>query len=133
MERKNIEAKVKDKIERNKKLLDNLKTLQPPPLYASSSLQAARYNMYKILEAQLCLLTFEDRIETVNRADEATGRAALMYAGYYGNLDMIEILVASAATVQIKDKKGRTALHYAALNDLARPLETIFLLGKADP
>ena len=55
--------------------------------------------MYKILEAQLCLLPLEDRIETVNRADEATGRTPLMYAGYYGNLDMVEILVASAATV----------------------------------
>ena len=43
------------------------------------------------------------------------------------------MLVASQAVVQIYDKKGRTCLHYAALNDIARLIETVFLVAKASP
>jgi ankyrin repeat protein len=56
-----------------------------------------------------------------------------MFSAYYGCQDAIEILVASQAKVQIYDKKGRTCLHYAALNDSARQIETIFLIAKASP
>ena len=56
-----------------------------------------------------------------------------MYASYYANIDAVEFLAASDAVAQIIDKKGRSCLHYAAINDSAQLIETIFLHAKANP
>ena len=57
----------------------------------------------------------------------------MMFSSYYGNLDAVEYLAASDAVAQMTDKRGRTALHYAAINDNATLIETIFLHAKANP
>ena len=107
--------------------------MDPPPVYAKSLLQSARHNKYKVTEAHLSVLNAEDRLKIIDQAEESSGRTPLMFSAYYGNQDAIEILVASQATVQLTDKKGRTCLHYAALNDSARQIETLFLVAKASP
>ena len=56
-----------------------------------------------------------------------------MFACYYGNLDSAEFLAASDAVAQYVDKKGRSCLHYAAINDNAQLIETLFLHFKANP
>jgi ankyrin repeat protein len=40
-----------------------------------------------------------------------------MFAAYYNNQESIELLGASDAKFEIIDAFGRSALHYAALND----------------
>ena len=39
----------------------------------------------------------EDRVSKVNKAERVTGRTALMFACYYGNVDSVEFLAASDA------------------------------------
>ena len=56
-----------------------------------------------------------------------------MYAAFYNNLDIIEILSASEARFQLTDAKGRNCLHYAALNDADKVMQTIFLVCKTSP
>ena len=74
-----------------------------------------------------------DRVKNVNLAEPEVGRTALMFASYYGNMDAVEFLAASDAVAQIVDKRGRSSLHYAAINDNAQLIETIFLHAKANP
>jgi ankyrin repeat protein len=56
-----------------------------------------------------------------------------MFASFYANIDAVEFLAASDAVAQVVDKKGRSYLHYAAINDSAQLIETIFLHAKANP
>lgn len=56
-----------------------------------------------------------------------------MFASYYANTEAVEFLAASDASAHIIDKKGRSCLHYAAINDNAQLIETIFLHAKANP
>lgn len=72
-----------------------------------------------MLEAHLTLMAGDERVSTVNKAEDKVGRTALMFASYYGNVDSVEFLAASDAIAQIVDRKGRTCLHYAAMNDSA--------------
>ena len=73
------------------------------------------------------------RITKVNIAEAETGRNSLMFASFYSNLDAVELLAASDAVPQLIDKSGRSALHYAAINDNAKLIETIFLVAKTEP
>jgi ankyrin repeat protein len=109
-----LEGKIAARLAKNKQLIDSLKALNPVPLYANSVLQAARYNKYKVLEAQLSIMDTNKRVEQVDIGEESVGRTPLMFAAYYNDMESLEILVASNARVQLKDKKGRTAMHYAA-------------------
>jgi ankyrin repeat protein len=52
-----------------------------------------------VLEAHLSIISGSDRVNSVNEAEEATGRTALMFACYYNNLDAVELLAASDATL----------------------------------
>ena len=81
----------------------------------------------------MTLMAGQERIATVNKAEKETGRTSLMFSSYYGNLDAVEYLAASDAVAQMMDKRGRTCLHYAAMNDNAQLVETIFLHAKANP
>lgn len=81
----------------------------------------------------MTLIAGEERLLTVNQAEADEGRTALMFASFYANLDAVEFLAASDASAQIIDKKGRSCLHYAAINDNAQLIETIFLHAKANP
>jgi hypothetical protein len=53
-----------------------------------------------------------------------------MFAAYYNNLDNIELLSASEARFQLTDIKGRSCMHYAAINDSEKVITTIFISCK---
>ena len=56
-----------------------------------------------------------------------------MFSSFYANLDAVEYLCASDASAQLVDGKGRSCMHYAAINDNAQLIETLFLHAKANP
>lgn len=66
----------------------------------------------------------------VNEAEKATGRNAMMFASYYANTTCVELLAASDAIFQLVDQKGRCCLHYAAMNEDQKLIDTIFLIAK---
>lgn len=107
--------------------------MDEPPIYARSILQAAKYDKPEIIQAILTCLPENERISHINMADKDSGRNALMFAAYHESLSAIEYLAASGGVIQLYDQKGRTCLHYAAMNDNAKLIETIFLSGKAHP
>ena len=55
-----------------------------------------------------------------------------MFACFYGNLACVELLAASDAVFQLVDKKGRCCLHYAAINEDQKLIETVFLMAKTN-
>ena len=128
-----VEAQIQARIDKNRAFIDRLKSMETPPPYADSLLHSARFNKGKVLEAHLTLMAGNDRIKSVNKAEKESGRTAMMFASYYGNVDAVEFLAASDAVAQIVDKKGRSCLHYAAINDSAQLIETLFLHAKANP
>ena len=107
--------------------------METPPPYANSLLQSTRHNKGKVVEAHLTLMAGDERISKVNTAEKTTGRSCLMFSSFYANLDAVELLLASDAIPQLIDKTGRSALHYAAINDNAKLIETIFLVAKTEP
>jgi ankyrin repeat protein len=56
-----------------------------------------------------------------------------MFCAYHSNVDGVELLAASDAKVQIIDSKGRTALHYAAMGDSNKMIQTLFMASKMNP
>ena len=128
-----VEAQIQARIDKNRAFIDRLKAMDNPPPYADSLLHSARFNKGKVLEAHLTLTAGNDRVLSVNKAEKETGRTSLMFSSYYGNLDAVEFLAASDAVAHIIDKRGRSCLHYAAINDSAQLIETIFLHAKANP
>ncbi len=50
----------------------------------------------------------------VNKTSE--GMTPLMYAARYNRVEIIKLLVANGAAINVKDKKGFTALKYAELS-----------------
>ena len=66
-------------------------------------------------------------------ASDSNGRTCAMFAGFYNNLDAIEILAASDAVFQQIDNFGRTCLHYACMTDNSKVIETIFMECKTNP
>jgi ankyrin repeat protein len=74
----------------------------------------------------LSLLAGEERIKKCNTVDE-NGRTPAMFAAYYNNLDNIELLSASEARFQLTDIRGRSCMHYAAINDSDKVITTIFI------
>lgn len=107
--------------------------MDKPPAYSRSILQSARHNKLKVLEAHLSIIAGQERIEAVNQAELATGRNALMFACFYANLSAVELLAASDASFFLTDSKGRCCLHYAAMNDDQKLIETLFLMAKTSP
>lgn len=107
--------------------------LENTPPYATSLIQSARFNKEKVVEAHLTLMAGSERVKNVNLAEKETGRTALMFASFYGSLDAVELLTASDAIPQLLDSRNRSCLHYAALNDDTKLIETIFLMSKSDP
>ena len=65
-----VESQMQDRIDKNRAFLDKLRALDPAPPYATSLLQSARFNKGKVLEAHLTLMAGQDRIATVNKAEE---------------------------------------------------------------
>ena len=128
-----VEAQIQARIDKNRAFIDKLQAMEAPPPYADSLLHSARFNKGKVLEAHLTLMAGNDRVKTVNKAENESGRTALMFSSYYGNVDAVEYLAASDAIAHLVDKKGRSCLHYAAINDNAQLIETIFLHAKANP
>ena len=93
-----VENQIQQRIDQNRAFIDKLQGMEKPPPFASSLLQAARYNRPKIVEAHLTLMAGEERIRLVNTGEKSTGRTSLMFASFYANLDSVELLAASDAT-----------------------------------
>ena len=58
-------------------------------------------------------------------------RNAPFYAAAYASLDSIELLSAADASFTLTDKYHRTVMHYAALNDISKLIEAVFLAFKS--
>jgi len=88
------------------------------------------YNKTRVLEAHLssCKST-ELRKLALMESDESK-RNAVHYAAAHGNLESLELLTAADANVHLTDKFHRTAMHYAAMNDVSKVIETVFLAFK---
>jgi ankyrin repeat protein len=102
------------------------------PEYADSVLQAAIHNKSRVVEAHLSTVTSDEaqRMRMIKEVDEFY-RNAFFYASAYGNLDSLELLAAADIDVHITDKFHRTSLHYAALNDNSKVIETVFMANKS--
>ena len=61
----------------------------------------------------------------------STWQSALMLAAFYGNPEMVELLIAAGADVNLKDGKGHTAMDYARLLKLPGYGRIVKLLEKA--
>ena len=59
------------------------------------------------------------------------GRSAIFYSAYYGNLETIELLAAADASLNLMDSRHRTPLHYAALTDNPKVIESVFVSFRA--
>ena len=128
-----VESQIQARIDKNKQFIATLQGMAKPPPYASSLLQSARHNKGKVLEAHLTIMAGDERVKLVNLAEKETGRNSLMFASFYQNLDAVEFLLASDAVPQLVDQQGRSAMHYAAINDNAKLIETLFLVAKSEP
>lgn len=78
--------------------MQKLKAQDPAPVYALSVLEAARHNKTKVLEAHLSLLAGDERVNACNSSDPE-GRTPAHFTAFYGNLDGLELLCASEASI----------------------------------
>lgn len=61
---------------------------------------------------------------------DENNRNAVHFAAAHANLEALELLVAADAHIHVTDKYHRTAMHYAAMNDISKILETVFIAFK---
>lgn len=59
------------------------------------------------------------------------GRNAPFYVAAHADLDSIELLAAADAPFNLTDSHHRTVLHYAAMHDLPKLVEAVFLEFKS--
>ena len=45
---------------------------------------------------------------------QSSGKTALQVASHQGHKDIVQLLLASRASLEVKDEDGDTALHYSA-------------------
>jgi ankyrin repeat protein len=74
----------------------------------------------------------ESRKQLVGERDSLDNgsRNSLMFASFYGNVDMVELLVAAGAEINGTDSKFRTCLHYASMSDNSKLIEAVFIAFK---
>lgn len=91
---------------------------------------SAVYNKTRVLEAHLSSLrTVELRKLALLESDD-NNRYAVHFAAAHANLEALELLVAADAHIHLADKYHRTAMHYAAMNDVSKIVETVFIAFK---
>lgn len=86
-------------------------------------------------QTALCIAAMNNRLSimgvliakgaNVNHATETDGTTPLMYASKSGSLDAVKALLAQGAKLEVSDKIGATALHYAVMGgkkDIAEEL-----------
>ena len=56
---------------------------------------------------------FKEKEINPNRTDPKTGKTALHYAASSSNIESVRYILSKGADTNLKDKKGRTALHHA--------------------
>lgn len=117
---------ISKRIETSKKLIDRLKQVSIPPPYADSILQSAIFNKSRVLEAHLSITNDDYRKRLVDEVDQY-GRSALFYSCFYGNLESVELLAAADCSINLTDCRHRTALHYAAMTDNPKIVESVFV------
>ena len=57
------------------------------------------------------------RIDAIVNATDNRRMTPLHLAAYGGHTDIVELLLANSANIEVSDAKGLTALHYAAMNN----------------
>lgn len=95
--------------------------------------KAVRYSMEN---GDVELLNLLIGLEADINAQDGTGKSPLMLATINENLEVIQALVEGGANIDLKDKKGRTALQYAKLggfkqayNFLSAPTQLVTIQG----
>ena len=97
------------------------------PEYAESLLMSAVYNKTRVLEAHLSTLKTAEMRKLAMLESDDNNRYAVHFAAAHANLEALELLVAADAHIHITDKYHRTAMHYAAMNDVSKIVETVFI------
>ena len=103
------------------------------PIYAKSILQATIHEKPRVVEALLST-TAQDPTQRqllLSEMDSENQRTIVMYSAFLNQLDSLELLSASDAYFNQTDRYHRTALHYAAMNDSSKLIETVFMGFKA--
>jgi ankyrin repeat protein len=91
---------------------------------------SAIYNKTRVLEAHLSSLrTAELRKLALYESDD-NNRNSVHFAAAHANLEALELLVAADAHIHLTDKYHRTAMHYAAINDVSKIIETVLIAFK---
>ena len=96
------------------------------PEYAESLLMSAVYNKTKVLEAHLSSLKSPELRKLALLESDDNNRNSVHFSAAHANLEALELLVAADAHIHVADKYHRTAMHYAAMNDVSKILETVF-------
>jgi len=104
-----------------------VKATRSAPLLPDRIITALDRKDYKVLKRFLTE-------ETIDLREERTGRTLLMLAvGIEDGVEMLRFLIASGASINLVDHKGRhTALHFAAF-DAHKEAVRILLAAGADP
>ncbi len=58
---------------------------------------------------------------------DSLGRNAPFYAAAFADLESIEFLSAADGPFNLTDKFHRTVMHYAAMHDIPKLIESVFL------
>ena len=120
------------RMEQSKLMLERLRAIKPvPPAYADSILQSAISNKPRVLEALLSSTEDTARRTSLLTEIDNLNRNAPFYAAAHASLDSIELLSAADASFTLTDKYHRTVMHYAALNDISKLIEAVFLAFKS--
>ena len=91
---------------------------------------SAVYNKTRVLEAHLSSLNSVELRKMALLESDDNNRNSVIFAAAHANLEALELLAAADAHVHVTDKFHRTAMHYAAMNDVSKIIETVFVAFK---
>lgn len=74
------------------------------------------------------LLSSKECLSCINHQDKH-GFTPLIVATLYGQVDIMELLLNFGADVNLKDLKGKSALHYSVIRGLKKPCEILIAHG----
>ena len=91
---------------------------------------SAVYNKTRVLEAHLSSYNSTELRKLALMEFDGCKRNACHFAAAHANVESLELLTAADAHIHFTDKYHRTAMHYAAMNNDSKVIETVFLAFK---